>query len=586
MSQTLASAADRRWVSRYDARPDDGAVADLARELKLPTALCRLLVLRGHREAAAAKRFLRPTLEDLHDPLALAGISEAVARLELALERGETILVHGDYDVDGMCAAALYTRVLRELGGSVVPFVPHRTRDGYDLGAGGIAAAREAGARLILTGDCGVLAHAAAAEAAGHGIHLIVTDHHSPGSTLPDCVAVVNPNRVDCAYPEKGLSGTGIAFKVCQVLCERRGVDPEWMLYHLDLVALATVADLSPLAGENRGLVHFGLRVLPRTRNPGIAALLKKTGLDGEPRLTAGQLGHVLGPRLNAVGRLEDAGDGLRLLLTDSAEEAERLAARLEDVNARRRAVDRRTLADALEILKTDYAPEHDRAVVLAGRGWHPGVIGIVASRVVERLHRPAVLIAMPEDGGHGRGSARSVRGFDLIGALRECEEHLERLGGHEQAAGFDIRPDRIDQFRAAFGSVARERLGTADLQPLTRYDTEITLPEATREFCGYLNHLGPFGIGNPTPVFIARGVGLARAPRVVGENHLRVELTQEGTRMGGIGFQMADRIADFADSGEGLTVAFQLRENRWKGRTRVEAKLVDVAPSSRVPCP
>ncbi|MBX6363694.1 MAG: single-stranded-DNA-specific exonuclease RecJ [Gemmatimonadetes bacterium] len=566
----------RRWIQRA-AVGDDAAVAELAGELRLPEPVCRLLVQRGHTDAEAAKHFLRPKLEHLHDPFLLAGMDAAVERVERAIDRGETILVHGDYDVDGVCAAALYTRVLRRLGGRAEAFVPHRLTDGYDLSRAGIRRAVELGASLILTADCGIVAHAAVAEAAAAGIDVVVTDHHTPGATLPAAVAVVNPSRADCGYPEATLCGAGVAFKLCQALAARRRVPMEELWYELDLVAIATIADLVPLTGENRTLARIGLKVLRATQKPGLRALLRTAGLDGYEELTAGHVSHVLGPRINAAGRLGEAFDGVRLLLAASEAEAEPLARGMEAANRERQAVDQRTLDEALEMLEADYDAERDYAVVLAREGWHPGVIGIVASRVVERIHRPTVLIA--QGAGHARGSARSIRGFHLYDALRACAEHLERFGGHRYAAGLDIDPARIPAFRRALNERARAVLTAADLIPEVAIDLELRLADATHELHRFLRYLGPFGTGNPAPVFAARAVGLAGRPRVVGKDHLKLRLVQDGAELEAIGFRMADRLAAL-DAARALDVAFQLQENHWNGRVELQARLVDVRPA------
>lgn len=567
----------RRWRPAPPA-PDAALLAELVRALRLPEPLCRLLVARGHGDVASAKAFLRPTLDDLHDPTTLAGLAPALDRIRFALDRGETIMVHGDYDVDGICAATLYTRVLRRMGARVAPFVPHRVRDGYDLGPGGVRRAVAADARLILTADCGIVAHDAVREARKAGIDVVVTDHHSPAATLPEAAAVVNPRREDCRYPNSALSGTGVAFKVMHALARSRAVPDEETYYHLDLVALATVADVMPLTGENRVMTRFGLRVLARTRNPGLRALLETAGLAGRP-LSAGHLSHGIAPRLNAVGRLEDAATGLRLLLAEPSDTGA-LAAELEEANTRRKAVDRAMLDEALALLEGTYDPARDRAVVLAARGWHPGVIGIVASRVVERLHRPALLIAIPDGDGTARGSARSIPGFDLLESVRACGAHLERFGGHAAAAGFDIRPDRIDAFRAAFGERARAMLPDAP-HPELRVDLELRLADATAELARYLPHAGPFGVGNPTPVFVARGIRV-RGARAVGSDgrHLRLTLADGDTELAGIGFRMEETHGALARSGELVDAAFQLQEDTWKGRSRIQAKLVDLRPA------
>lgn len=555
----------------------DDAVAALESALRLPRPLCELLVLRGYAEPNDAKRFLRPRMERMGDPWGLAGMHAAVERLDLALRRGERILVHGDYDVDGICSAVLYTRVLRALGGRVEPFVPHRVHDGYDLGESGINAAKALGATLILTGDCGIVAHEAVEAAAAAGIDVVVTDHHTPGPSLPRAAAVVNPNRTDCAYPEKALAGAGVAFKVCQALLSARGVDPEPLGYELDLVAIATIADLAPLVGENRVLARYGLRVLVETQKPGLRALLRTAGLADLDRLQAGHVSHVLAPRINAVGRLGAASRGVDLLMAEDDAYAEAIARELEAQNRERRDIDRQTLAEATKLLAADYDPARDYVVVLASEGWHPGVIGIVASRMVERVHRPTVLIALEDGGTRARGSARSIPGFDLYEAIRSCESYLERYGGHKYAAGLEIRPERIEAFRAELNEHAHAVLAPEDLVPEVALDVEVRLPEVDAELFSMLRHFGPFGVGNPSPVFVARGVGVAGYPRVVGDGHLKLELVQDETHLGAIGFGMADRLRSVDVARGPIDVAFQLQENRWNGRVELQARLVDL---------
>ncbi len=576
----LSQAIDRRprrWVPRTRGGQDAASqAAALASALRLPLPLGQLLVARGHASDATARTFLRPRLDQLHDPHALAGLDDAVTRIRAAIRAGETILVHGDYDVDGVCTAALYTRVLRSLGARVEPFVPHRVRDGYDFGAAGVRRAAEVGARLVLTGDCGIGAAHAVAAARAAGIDVVVTDHHRPGATLPPAVAVVDPGRPDCTYPHKGLCGAGVAFKLCQALVQAEDGDEEDLLYHLDLVALATVADLVPLRGENRVFVRYGLRVLPRSRKAGVRALLREAGLADGP-LSAGHLSHGLGPRINAAGRVGEAEWALRLFLTDDEAEAATLARELEASNRRRREVDRETLGEAMALLEADYDPARDFGLVLAREGWHPGVIGIVASRVVEEVHRPTALVALA--GGRGRGSARSVRGFDLFAAIRDCGDHLERFGGHRQAAGFDVSEDRLAAFRAAFNARAAAELADRDLSGEVEYDLELPLADANGELLRLLAHLGPFGVGNPTPVFVARAARLAAAPKRVGENHLRLDLRQGDARVAGIAFGLADRIDPRIRGGETIDVAFHLQEDRWNGRTRIQARVLDLRP-------
>ncbi|HSJ10325.1 MAG TPA: single-stranded-DNA-specific exonuclease RecJ, partial [Longimicrobiales bacterium] len=494
--------APRRWVRR-GSTADDAAVAALAAALRLPPALCRLLVLRGHADEGAARAFLKPRLDGLHDPLLLAGAREAVARIVKAVQQRERILVHGDYDVDGICSAALFTRVLRSLGCDVVTFVPHRMTDGYDLGHAGVRRAVEEGATLILTGDCGVVAHDAVDQAVAAGIDVVITDHHTPGDRLPNAVAVINPNRRDCTYPEKGLAGAGVAFKLCEALVRALGGDRDALLWHLDLVALATIADLAPLAGENRILAHYGLKVLRDTRNPGLRALMARAGIATDQPIGAGQVSHVLAPRINAVGRMGAASRGVRLLLAEDAAEADALAEEMEEENRTRQSVDRQILDEAMAMLEASFDPATDYGIVLSSPGWHPGVIGIVASRVVERVHRPVVLLSEDAETGRARGSARSIPAFHLYEGVHACASLLERYGGHRQAAGMDVRLDRLDAFRSAFNAHAQSVLTPEDLVAEVKVDIDLDLAEANADLHRLMRHCGPFGLGNPQPVFV-----------------------------------------------------------------------------------
>lgn len=573
--QTSAVVLQRRWSFPSPAEP--AAVARLGRELQLPEPLCRLLVQRGLAEPRAVKEFLRPHAGQLHPPR-LAGVDAAVERLRRAIRDGETILAHGDYDVDGICATALYVRALRRMGARAVPFVPHRLHDGYDLSDAGLQAARDAGATLILTGDCGIVAHAAVDQARRLGIDVVVTDHHTPGPVLPDAVAVVNPNRADCTYPFKGLAGAGVAYKLCLALAESTGFPADQLACYLDLVALATIADLAPLTGENRALVRWGLKVLAQTPNPGLRALLQVTGLAEHAEISASQVGYILAPRLNAVGRMGEAARGVHLLLTDDAREAESIARTLDEENRWRQQVDTGTLKQAEAMLERDYDADTHFGIVLASPDWHPGVVGIVASRVVEKIHRPTVLIAL--GGEEGKGSARSIRGFHLYEAMRDCAQYLTRFGGHRMAAGCSILPGRVPAFREAFNARARAALTEEMLTPEVRIDLLLELHEADAALYGALRHAAPFGMENPTPVFAARGVSVAGYPRVVGQNHLKLTLASHGHTLDAIGFGMAERARDVCLTGGRLDVAFRLEENSWNGSSRLQAKLVDLRPT------
>lgn len=561
-----------RWTLRD--RPDPASTSSLASELRIPEALAALLVQRGYGEASSAKAFLRPELERLSDPLEWADMRVALATLVAAVRGGTPILIHGDYDVDGQCGAALLTRVLRAAGANVHAFVPHRLRDGYDFGAAGLAEAERVSAGLIVTCDCGITAVEAVRAARAAGRDVIVTDHHLPGDELPPANAVLDPRRSDCPSSDKDLCGTGVAFKLAQALCRELGLSPNLPLHCLDYVALATVADVVPLTGENRILVRHGLKILAQSRWVGLRALVETAGLGGRP-LRAGHVGFILGPRLNAAGRIGDAKDGLKLLLSDDPEEAGRLARELETLNARRQATDQEILLDAVERADATLS-ENDRALVLASDGWHPGVIGIVASRLVERYGRPTWLIAW--DGDVGRGSGRSVAGFDLHVALHRVGHLLEKYGGHTMAAGLTIRRERFEAFRVAFLEIARELLRPEDLVPAQRVDLVLPLGLVSEDLERLMRHLEPCGPGNPAPVFGVRGVR-ARDARRVGEHHLRMTLDDGSGILPAIGFRWADVVPD-AWLASPLDVAFRLERDEWRGRATLQARVASLAPS------
>ncbi len=536
--------------------------------------MCALLVTRGYDEPDSAKAFLRPLLSELHPPETLPDLPLAVARVLSAIQNEEIIFIHGDYDVDGMAGTALLTRWFEKLGGRAVPFVPHRLRDGYDLGDAGLKAAVSAGASLLVTVDCGILAHGAVEKACALGLDVIVTDHHASGGSLPPALAVLNPARADSLYPNPDLCGTGVAFKLCQGLARAKGIREEELYPFLDLVGLATVADLVPLKGENRVLARYGLKALGRTQNSGLRALMAQAGISPDG-VSAGKVGFGLAPRLNALGRLGEPQDGLRLLLTDHRDEARRLAQVSAEVNRERQDSDRRTQEEALESLAQSFDPEKDYGVVLASENWHPGVVGIAASRVAERIHRPAILIAL--EGRRGRGSARSIPGYDLLEGIRACGSHLVRFGGHRQAAGLEIQRDRLPDFRTAFNAEARRILGGKDLRPTVQVEVEVLLEELSQELYGYLQYLGPHGMGNPGPSFLARGVSLSGPARIVGTEHLKLRLRQGPVELDAIGFHLARRISPQALGIGPVDVVFQLQENEFRGVRQLQAHLKDI---------
>ncbi len=564
-----------RWA--VAAPPDPGLTTALADQLHIPEPLAAILVQRGLTAPERAKAFLRPGLERLSDPLAWLDMQHAVELVARAVRAATPILVHGDYDVDGQCAAALLTRVLRSVGAQVQAFVPHRLRDGYDFGAAGLREAQRMRAGLVITCDCGITAVAAVRAAREAGIDVIVTDHHLPGDELPPASAVLDPRRPACPSQDKDLCGAGVAFKLAQALMPALGQSSNLPLHFLDYVALATVADVVPLTGENRILVRHGLKMLADSRWTGLRALVEAAGLAGRP-IKAGHVGFILAPRLNAAGRIGEPAEGLRLLLADDPTEAAAIARELETLNARRQELDQRILDDAVELAEATLRPE-DRALVLAADGWHPGVIGIVASRLVERYGRPTFLIGWEEGGDTGRGSGRSIVGFDLHEALRRVGAHLEKYGGHTMAAGLTIRRQRYEAFRVAFLDVAGELLGPDDLVPAQRVDLELPLGLVSAELERLMRYLEPCGPGNPAPVFGVRGARAVGARRV-GANHLRFTLDDGSGVLPAIGFRWADVVPD-AWLAHPLDVAFRLERDEWEGRTTLQARVASLAPSA-----
>ncbi|HEX5633646.1 MAG TPA: single-stranded-DNA-specific exonuclease RecJ, partial [Gemmatimonadales bacterium] len=504
---------------------------------------------------------------------ALAGMREAVAAIRDAIARGVPILVHGDYDVDGQCSTAILTRALQVAGAQVVPFIPHRIRDGYDFGLAGLEAARAAGAGLVLTCDCGITAVEPVRLAREAGMAVVVTDHHLLGTEVPGATAIVNPQRPDDTSGLRQLCGAGIAFMLVRALVPALGLPANLPFHFLDLAALATVADVVPLKGDNRIIVRHGLRLLPESRWAGVRALIAQASLEGK-EIRAGQVGFILGPRLNAAGRIGEPMDGLRLLLTDAPAEGRALAARLEVLNGERQALDQKMLDEALAQAEAQGGTAAS-GFVLEHDDWHPGVVGIVASRVVERYGRPTFLVAL--DGETGRGSGRSISRFDLHGALHACGDLLERFGGHRMAAGLTVRRALLPEFRRRFNELVALEVPPDELGPEQRIDIVIDLADATAELERYARHLEPCGMGNPSPVLGVRGVRVANRRRV-GSNHLKGVLQQGGAQLPIIGFGWWDRVPWLADAP--VDVAFRLESDAWNGNVQLQARLCAMCPA------
>jgi single-stranded-DNA-specific exonuclease len=560
---------------------DPAAAERLARALGLAPVISRLLVQRGLSDPDEAARFLRPSLDHLHDPAKLAGLDVAVARLERAFAANERIVVHGDYDVDGISSTVILRRAMEMLGGNVGHFIPERLKDGYGLQPAIIDRLHAEGARLIVSVDCGIRGHDAARRARELGVDLIITDHHEPGADLPPAVAVVNPKRHDCTYPDKHLAGVGVALKLVQALCARAG-KTGWLPAFVKIAALGTLADVVPLVGENRVIAKIGLDMLSKgPHKVGLRALLDVSGLTGR-RVTGYDVGFVIAPRINAAGRMSTPDIATRLLLaSDEAlvEEAKALAGQLNEENVRRQQEEAAIVAAARKVVDTDPDVGARSVLVVAGEGWHRGVIGIVASKLVDAYHRPAIVLSI--DGDEAHGSCRSIPSFDMLAALEACAPLLDRFGGHKVAAGLALARDRIREFRHAVNAFADERLGPDDLRPRQRIDDRLTFRDLTGPVAAEVMALAPFGAGNPKPVFATHGVEIVDGPRRLKERHLKMALRQHGRVLRAIAWRGVDRYGFLEGRQEPIDLAYSLEQNEFNGETYLELVVADVRPAA-----
>ncbi len=567
--------------------PADGSrIANLTRELGVPEVVARLLAQRGLHDPDAARRFLHPSLDDLHDPWLLTDARAAVDRLRLAIERRERIVVHGDYDADGITATALLQRALEVVGADVGHFVPDRMTDGYGLQPATMQRLAAEGARVVVSVDCGIRAVEAAEQARALGLDLIITDHHEPDEVLPQAVAVINPRRPGCRYPEKSLAGAGVAFKLAQALLEVSGADPRLLPSFIKMAAIGTMADVVPLVGENRVIARFGLEGLSRgPHGTGLEALLEESGLVGK-RLDSFHIGFVLAPRLNAAGRMSHAGRAVDLLLAkgrdaDSRTQARALARELTQENTRRQESEADILAEARRLVEHDPAVGGQNLLVVAAQGWHRGVVGIVASKLVDQFHKPTLVIAL--DGQVGHGSARSIPAFDMLGALEAHADLFVKFGGHRQAAGVTIEAARLPEARERLTRWANERLELSDLVPRLRIDAPLGLRDITGEVVAGLAQLAPFGLSNPKPIFRAAPVDLVQAPRVLKERHLALTFRQDGRAFRGVAWRAAEREAYLSANRYGLELAYSLEENEFRGERVTELTVADVRTPAAV---
>ncbi|MCR4374867.1 MAG: single-stranded-DNA-specific exonuclease RecJ [Acidobacteria bacterium] len=565
----------------WDDVPSDAAgVSHLAAALGVPEVVARLLHQRGFTDPDAAQRFLDPRLSHLHDPFLLTDMRPAVDRLRAAIAARERVVIHGDYDADGITSTAMLYRALEMQGADVGHFVPDRMRDGYGLQPDTVEQLAAQGARLIVSVDCGIRASEAARRARSLGVDLIITDHHEPEAELPQAVAVINPKRPDCAYPEKYLAGAGVALKLVQALLQESEANPEVLSSFIKMAAIGTLADVVPLVGENRVIAKFGLQGLSRgPHGTGLEALLEESGLVGK-QLDSFHVGFVLAPRLNAAGRMSHAGRAVDLLLARGRDAQSRTAARalakeLTEENARRQDSEAGMLIEAKRMVEKDPEIGGPNLIIVASEGWHRGVVGIVASKLVDGFCKPAIVLSI--ENGVAHGSCRSIPAFDMLGALEANADLFLKFGGHKQAAGVTVDAARLPELRRRLTEYANAHLNPGDLIPRLRIDAPLGLREITGGVVEALMRLGPFGAANPKPIFRASPVELAQPPRVLKERHLALMFRQDGRSFRGIAWRAAEREAYLTANRFGLELAYSLDQNEFRGETTTELTVADV---------
>jgi len=571
--------ADRIWES---VRCDDAPVEALARELGVSRVTARLLCIRGLGDLDDARRFLSPRLEDLHDPFGLADMPAAVERILAAIASKDRIAIHGDYDVDGVTSTVILRRALELLGADVVHFIPERFRDGYGLQPATIDRLQQDGARLVISVDCGIRAAEAAARAGELGVDLIITDHHEPDAELPHALAVINPKRRDCRYPDKNLAGVGVALKLVQALCARTG-RASWLPAFIKVAAIGTLADVVPLTGENRVIAKLGLGMLSKGPHKiGLRALLEVCGLTGR-EIDSYHIGFVVAPRVNAAGRMSTPDIAARLLLASDetmGEEARALAEQLNSENLRRQQEEADIVSQARKIVETDLEVGSRTVLVVAGDGWHRGVIGIVASKLVDAFHRPAIVISTDGDVAHG--SCRSIPSFNMLAALESCAELMTKFGGHKQAAGLTLETSRIRDLRARVNDFADGCLTPDDLRPRLWIDGALTFRSINEQVVSELAALAPFGAGNPCPIFSTSRVEIVDGPRRLKDRHLKMAFKQDGRILRGIAWRASERESFVAEHKAAIDLAFSLENDTYNGERYLQLSVADFrAPDS-----
>jgi len=576
---------EKRWIIKE--RGDEKMIGELAQELNIDHHLANLLVQRGITSFEQAKAFFRPRLEDLHDPFLMKDMDLAVSRIEKALQEGEKILVFGDYDVDGTTAVALVYLFLRKFTDRIDFYIPDRYNEGYGISPKGIQYAKEKGFSLVIALDCGIKAVEMVKQAKAMGVDFIICDHHRPGPVLPDACAVLDPKRPDCLYPYKELSGCGIGFKLVQAYAQSHDIPFEELKEHLDLVVVSIASDIVDITGENRILAYYGLKLVNIRPRPGIEAVLnyaniqKKDEEDGNlffnRELTISDLVFLIGPRINAAGRIESGSNSVELLIADNYKLAREIGKQIDNYNTERKTLDALATQQAVEMIQRDEKLKHARSTVVFHPEWHKGVIGIVASRLTEVFYRPTIVFT--QAGEFITGSARSIKDFDIYDAIDSCSDLLEHFGGHKFAAGLSLRPENLEAFRNRFEEIVEVRLRGGELIPEIEIDAELPLFSIHSRFFNILKQFAPFGPGNLAPLFITKGVVNAGGTRIVGKNHLKLYVVHPDVHGGPfsvIAFQQGDHM-NLIDKGIPFDLCYHVEENEWNGTVTLQLNVKDI---------
>ena len=568
-----------QWVYT---KPDEEAVSMLQQQLGVPKKVAQLLSLRDIDSYERAKSYFRPKLEHIHDPFLMKDMDRGTDRLAKAIRGQERVLVYGDYDVDGTTATSIVYLFLKEFGVKVDFYIPHRFKEGYGINPEGIQYADDMNADLIVSVDCGITAVEEAKQARKLGIDLIICDHHNVGDELPEAVAVLDPKRGDCSYPFDGLSGAGVGFKLIQGTVQKLGLNQEMAFKFLDLVAISIASDIVPMVDENRILMRKGLEQINAEPRLGLKALMDLINLSAGS-ISTSNIVFSIGPRINAAGRMGDATKAVKLLISETGAEAESRAHELESINIARRDEDSQTMEEAQAMVDKQYNLEKVSSMVLHNPGWHLGVIGIVASRLVDTYGRPAIMLSTVN--GKVKGSARSIDGFNIYEAFKECEDLLEQFGGHKYAAGLTMDKENIAAFRQRIDQIASQNLTEEDFKPDLNIDCDLDLNNVDMRFWKLLSQFEPFGPGNLQPIFVSRDVRVVGVPTIVGQGHLKMKVAQNGSGVFDvIGFNMHEYLPVVRDDDKPLNIAYSLEENNWNGRRTLQIRLRDVQSKKENP--